>query len=57
MKTVMLCCIILHNMIVEDEWGEDMEEIADSGDFHISDLSQEGIASQIKLFYLIGKNT
>ena len=25
-------------MIIEDEWGEDLEEIADSRDFNISEL-------------------
>ena len=34
-------------MIVEDEWGEDLEEIADSGDFDITTVHRVGVCSQI----------
>jgi len=46
MKTVITCCIILHNMIIEDEWGEELENINSSDDFQVEEYTR-GAASTI----------
>ena len=46
MKTVITCCNILHNMIIEDELGEELETIIDSDDFQVEEYTR-GAASTI----------
>jgi hypothetical protein len=48
MKKIITCCIILHNMIIEDEWGEDLENIADSDDYAVEQYSRDGVVSEIE---------
>ena len=45
MKTVITCCIILHNMIVEDEWGEELENIKDTEDYAVEKYSRGAVST------------
>ena len=47
MKTVITSCIILHNMIIKDEWGEELENIRDTEDYQVEEYTR-GAASTIE---------
>jgi hypothetical protein len=42
MSSVMTCCIILHNMIIEDKWGrEDCDEYIYDDNFKVDQLKHD----------------
>ena len=40
MKIVISCCIILRNMVIEKEWGEEQEKIKDTEDYQVEDYTR-----------------
>ena len=47
MNDVIITCVILHNMIVEDEWGQDLEEILFADGFQVDDVNHDQVMSLI----------
>ena len=47
MNDVIIMCVILHNMIVEDEWGQDLEGILFADGFQVDDVNHDRVTSLI----------
>ena len=47
MNDVIIMCVILHNMIVEDEWGQDLEDILFADGFQVDDINHDQVTSLI----------
>ena len=52
MNDVIIMCVILHNMIVEDEWGQDLEGILFADGFQVDDVNHDRVTSLIDFSHI-----